>query len=292
MRAGADASEVQVPAAVERATRRLQAVGIESARLDAQLMLAEAAHVDRAALVAGSVALSPETLDRFNTMVARRVRREPLAYILGRREFYSLEFEVNRDVLIPRPHTEPVVDAALAFIAGRPDAAVLEIGTGPGPIAIAIAANAPQASVVAVDISGPALEVACRNAARNRVSDRIKFVRADVFLPLDGARELGRFDLVVSNPPYIVDSHLASLEPDVREFEPRIAIAGGADGLDFFRRIASGLRSHLRAGGMVVLEVGDGQDNAVRTILADAGMRPADVINDLDGIARVVTARL
>ncbi|MGO9607425.1 MAG: peptide chain release factor N(5)-glutamine methyltransferase [Candidatus Binataceae bacterium] len=290
MRAGADASAI--PAALESATRRLEAAGIESARLDAQLMLADAAHVDRASLIAGHVPLSPEALDRFNAMVARRVRREPIAYILGRREFYSLEFEVNRDVLIPRPHTEPVVDAALAFIAKHPDAAVLEIGTGPGPIAIAIAVNAPQATVVAVDISAAALEVARCNAAMNRVSDRIKFVRADVFSPLDGSAELGRFDLIVSNPPYIVDSHISSLEPDVREFEPRIAIAGGPDGLDFFRRIAAGLRSHLRVGGIVVLEVGDGQDSAVKTILADAGMSPADVINDLDGIARVVTARL
>src|SRR5262249_52662780 len=267
----------------------LAAAGIESAALDAQLLLAEAAGVDRPALLSGTVDLSAPTLARFEASLARRRAREPLAYILGRREFYSLEFEVNRAVLIPRPHTEAVVDVGLTFIAAHSRARVLDIGTGTGAIAIAIAVNAPHAGIVATDLSSRALEVARRNAVRNRVAERIGFVAADIFVQPDSGPDLGKFDLVISNPPYIVDAQVASLEAEIRDFEPPMALRGGRDGLDFFRRIAAGIRSHLRPDGLLVLEVGAGQDTAVAEILGAAGMHPAGVINDLDGIARVVT---
>jgi len=276
---------------LEQAMARLAAAGIENSHLDAQVLLAEAAHTDRATLVAGSIDLTPEVAARYEAFVGRRAAHEPVAYILGRREFYSLEFEVNRDVLIPRPHTETVVDAALEFIAGRPRARVLEIGTGPGPIAIAIAVNAPEVGVIATDISAEALQVARRNAERNGMAERVSFVRADVFQPLDAATALGRFDLVVSNPPYIVSQAISGLEPDVCQFEPHLALRGGDDGLDFFRRIAADAKLHLVKDGLLVLEVGAGQDTPVAEILKKAGMHPQRVINDLDGIARVVTAR-
>jgi release factor glutamine methyltransferase len=277
---------------LEAAAASLAAAGIGSAHLDAQLLLAAAAHVDRAALLSGSVNLSSETLARFEAMMARRGAREPVAYILGRREFYSLEFEINREVLIPRPQTETVVDVALKFIAEHPRVRVLDLGTGPGAIAIALAVNAPQISVVATDIWPPALTLARRNAVSNRVAERISFVAADLFERLDGGPALGKFDLVISNPPYIVDDHVALLEAEVRNFEPRVALRGGPDGLDFFRRIAAGVKSHLeQAASLLVLEVGAGQDSAVAAILAAAGMHPAGVIKDLDGIARVVSAR-
>jgi release factor glutamine methyltransferase len=147
----------KVSVVLEAATESLATAGIESAQLDAQLLLAAAARVDRAALLSGSVDLSPETLAQFEAMMARRQTREPVAYILGRREFYSLEFEVNREVLIPRPHTETVVEVALEFIAEHPRARALDLGTGPGAIAVALAANASQVSVVATDIWPPAL---------------------------------------------------------------------------------------------------------------------------------------
>jgi release factor glutamine methyltransferase len=284
-------SAPEISVLLEQARARLTAAGIETSQLDAQVLLADAAHTDRAALVAGRIELTPEIIARFEAFVARRVAREPVAYILGRRDFYSLEFEVNTDVLIPRPHTETVVDTALEFIAGRPQARVLEIGTGPGPIAIAIAANAPQVSVTATDLSADALQVARRNAARNGVAERVSFVRANIFQPLDAAMLPDTFELIVSNPPYIIDREIAGLEPDVREFEPHLALRGGDDGLDFFRRIAAGAKPHLEKDGLLVLEVGAGQDTAVAKILEKAGMRPARVINDLDGIARVVTAR-
>jgi release factor glutamine methyltransferase len=276
---------------LEAAAASLAASGIGSAQLDAQLLLAAAAHLDRAALLSGSVDLSPETVAQFEAMMARRRAREPVAYILGRREFYSLEFEVNREVLIPRPHTETVVDVALGFITQHPRAQVLDLGTGPGAIAVALAVNAPQVSVVATDIWPPALALARRNAASNKVAERIGFVAADLFERLDAGPPLGKFDLVISNPPYIVDDHIALLEAEVRDFEPQVALRAGPDGLDFFRRIAAGVKSHLERSSLLVLEVGAGQDSAVAAILAAAGMHPAGVIKDLDGIARVVTAR-
>jgi release factor glutamine methyltransferase len=276
---------------LEAAAGSLAAAGIESARLDAQLLLAAAAHVDRAALLSGRVDLSPQTLAQFAPMMARRAAREPVAYILGRREFYSLQFEVNREVLIPRPHTETVVDVALEFIADHPRARVLDLGTGSGAIAVALAVNAPEVSVVASDIWRPALALAQRNAVSTKVAERIGFVAADVFERLDAGPTLGKFDLVISNPPYVVDDQVARLEAEVRNFEPLVALRGGPDGLDFFRRIAAGVKSQLERGSLLVLEVGAGQDSAVAAILAAAGMHPAAVIKDLDGIARVVTAR-
>lgn len=276
---------------LEAAAAKLAAAGIASAQLDAQLLLAAAAHVSRAALLSGSVALSPETLARFEAMMTRRGAREPVAYILGRREFYSLDFEVNHEVLIPRPHTETVVDVALKFIAEHPRARALDMGTGTGAIAVAVAVNAPHVSVVATDIWPPALALAWRNAVSNRVAPRISFVAADLFARLDAGPGLGKFDLVISNPPYVVDDQVASLEAEVRIFEPQVALRGGCDGLDFFRRIAAGVKSHLKRGGLLVLEVGAGQDSAVAGMLTAAGMHPAGVINDLDGIARVVCAR-
>ena len=276
---------------LEAAATSLAAAGIGSAHLDAQLLLAAAAHVDRAALLSGSVNLSPETLAQFRALMARRAAREPVAYILGRREFYSLEFEVNREVLIPRPHTETVVDVALEFITEHPRARVLDIGTGPGAIAVAVAVNAPQVSVVATDIWPPALALARRNAISHNVAERIGFVATDLFERLDAGPALGKFDLVISNPPYIADDQIPLLEAEVRNFEPQVALRGGSDGLDFFRRIAACVKSHLERGSLLVLEVGARQDSAVAAILAAAGMRPAGMIKDLDGIARVVTAR-
>ncbi len=245
-------SSAEIASLIEAAVRRLQAAGIESAQLDAQVMLTEAARADRAALLAGSIDMSAEIRARFADIVSRH---EPVAYIVSRRTFYSLEFEINRDVLVPRRHTEALVEVALAFIAGRPSR-VLEIGTGSGPIAVTIAVNAPHTTIVATDISYAALQLAGRNAIRHRVADRIQFVRANLFSQLDSQVDFGLFDLIVSDPPNAIDSHIASLERDVREYEPRLALAGGPDGLGFFRHIAGGARNHLTTDGLLVLEIG------------------------------------
>jgi len=278
---------------IDKAARRLAVSGIESARLDAELLMAAAAGVTREAVITGSIELSHETLRRFDTMIARREKREPVAYLLGRKEFYSLDFEVNPAVLIPRPESEIVVAAALGFIAGAPDARVLDIGTGSGAIAIAIAVNAPRVRVTAVDISADAIAVASRNAQHHRVEDRVTFRRADCFEILDGGPALGSFEVIVSNPPYLDDAEIAALEPDVRGYEPRVALRAGAGGLDILRRIAAGVpqHQHLASDGELIVEVGAEQAAAVAKLVEEAGLRVVSVINDFAGHPRVVRAR-
>jgi release factor glutamine methyltransferase len=278
---------------IDKAARRLAVSGIESARLDAELLMAAAAGVTREAVITGSIELSHETLRRFDTMIARREKREPVAYLLGRKEFYSLDFEVNPAVLIPRPESEIVVAAALGFIAGAPDARVLDIGTGSGAIAIAIAVNAPRVRVTAVDISADAIAVASRNAQHHRVEDRATFRRADCFEILDGGPALGSFEVIVSNPPYLDDAEIAALEPDVRGYEPRVALRAGAGGLDILRRIAAGVpqHQHLASAGELIVEVGAEQAAAVAKLVEEAGLRVVSVINDFAGHPRVVRAR-
>jgi release factor glutamine methyltransferase len=276
---------------IESAARNLAAVGIESARLDAEVLMAEAAGVTREATIIGSIDLSPAILKTFEAMVARREKREPIAYIVGHKEFYSLDFEVSPAVLIPRPETEFVITAALECIAGKANARVLDIGTGSGAIAIAIAVNAPTAQVTAADISADALEVASRNARRHGAEDRIKLRRADCFDVLDSGAALGTFDAIVSNPPYLDDAEIAALEPDVRLHEPRVALSGGVGALCILRRIASGAGAHLEANGELIMEMGMGHAGYVVRIIVHAGLRVVDVINDFAGQMRVVRAR-
>jgi release factor glutamine methyltransferase len=287
--AGRDGREIA--RILERATERLREAGVESPRLDAELLMAWAARVERADLIAREVEMSPGVAARFESALGRRARREPVAYIVGSREFHSLDFEVSPAVLIPRPETETLVDAALKFLADRGGARVLDVGTGSGAIAVSIAYECPRVRVIATDISVDALEIARRNANRHGVADRIEFRRVDLFEPLNGDAPLGSFDLIVSNPPYVEEGALPTLAPDVRDYEPRVALVVGADALDFYRRIAAGAREHLASGGALMVEVGAGQAEAVSEIFAEAGMRGLDVINDLSAIARVVIAR-
>jgi release factor glutamine methyltransferase len=276
---------------IDQAARKLAAAGIESSLLDAQLLMAAATGVSREAVVTGSIELSSEVLKSFDAMVARREKREPVAYIVGHKEFYSLDFEVSPAVLIPRPESEFVVGAALEFIANRPDARVLDIGTGSGAIAIAIAVNAPQARVTAVDISADALAVAACNAKNNRVENRVTLRRADCFDALDGGPAFETFDLIVSNPPYLDEAEIAALEPDVRGYEPRVAMSAGAAGLDILRRVALDAPAHLARDGELIVEVAMGQATAVASLVEEAGLRLVTVINDFAGHQRVVRAR-
>lgn len=277
--------------AIDKASRRLADAGIDSSRLDAEVLMAEAADVSREAVVTGSIDLSPEILKRFDALVARRGKREPVAYIVGHKEFYSLDFEVTPAVLIPRPETEFVVGAALEFLADWPDARVLDIGTGSGAIAIAIAVNAPRARVTASDISADAIAVASLNARRHRVAGRVTFRRADCFDVRDGGPALEHFELIVSNPPYLDEAEIAALEPEVRGFEPRVALSSGTGGLDILRRIVAGSSGHLVRSGGLIMEVGMGQAAAVAKLVEDAGVGAVAVINDFAGHPRVVRAR-
>jgi release factor glutamine methyltransferase len=275
---------------IDTAARRLATAGIESSRLDAELLLAEAADVTREAAITGSLDLSPSTLDKFDALVARREKREPIAYILGHKEFYSLDFEVTPAVLIPRPETEFVVAAALGSIAGKTNARVLDIGTGSGAIAIAIAVNAPRVRASALDISGDALGVASRNIRRHRVEDRVTLRRGDCFAVLDGGPVLDSFDVIVSNPPYLDDVEIAALDADVRGYEPRIGLSAGSRGLDILHRIAASARMHLANNGELIMEVGAGQAATVAKLVEDAGLQVVSVINDFAGHPRVVCA--
>lgn len=266
----------------------LAAAGIDTPRFDAELLLAVAAGADRASLYGGRVELDDAARERLAEMVELRARRMPLAYIIGRREFFSLDIDVAPGVLIPRPETETLVAAALSLMRDRPGPRVLDLGCGSGAIAIALAVNAPQARYVASDLSEDALEIAAHNAARHGVAGRIEFRHADFFAPLDGAGEFGRFDLIVSNPPYIADAELAGLAPEIRDFEPRVALAGGPDGLASYRRLMAGLSAHLAPGGTVAVEVGAGQARQVAAMFGTAGLTEIETERDLAGVERVV----
>jgi release factor glutamine methyltransferase len=278
-------------ALIRTATDRLASAGIETARLDAEILLARAAGAARARLFDGSLRPTAEVRERFAALISRRVRREPIAYILERKEFFSLDFKVTPAVLIPRPETEILVAMALEFVAGRPEATIIDLGTGSGAIAVAIAVNAPWARVVATDVSKDALAVARYNAERLGCAERIDFRRADCWNTLDGGSFEERFTLVVSNPPYVREGDLETLALEIRDFEPRIALGAGRDGLDFYYRIAAGIRAHLETGGQLLVEIGTAwQADAVAAILRNAGSAATDVISDLTGDARIVRA--
>lgn len=259
--------------------------GIERGRLDAELLLAETLGLNRVGLYLNyDRPLDAEELGVYRERVSRRGRREPLAYILGRTEFWSLPISVTPAVLIPRPDTEALVEEALSH--GRDAATILDVGTGSGAIALALASELPAAAVTGVDVSPEALAVAAENARRNGLAERIVFRREDL-----AALSGGPYDLIVSNPPYISVAELEGLMPEVRDYEPRQALDGGADGLDCYRHLARQAATLLRPGGWLLVEIGSGQQDAVRTLWEQAGL--ADIFERADyaGIPRVVGGR-
>ena len=299
--------------ALNAATDALRAAGVEDPRLDAEVLLAEAAGVSRATL-ATEAELPPAVARRFGEMVRRRLRREPVAYIVGRKGFRNLELAVDRRVLIPRPETELLVEVALEM---RP-ARVLDIGTGSGAIALAIADELPECEVTATDTSAQALEVAQANAERLGLADRVRILQGSLPAEDDtspeGDTSLGReaFDLIVANLPYVAEPDWLSLQPEIRDWEPREALLAGPDGLDAIRalltesglRALTGKRTHAgergrllnriatemttAVGSVVALEVGEGQAAAVTELMNGAGFAEIETRGDLAGIERVV----
>jgi release factor glutamine methyltransferase len=262
--------------ALTASTDALRAAGIDDPRLDAELLLVEATGWDRARLAADPEAeIPPPAARRFGEMVRRRLRREPVAYILGRKGFRHLELAVDPRVLIPRPETEMLVDLALELQPGS----VLDVGTGSGAIALAVAAELPGCAVTATDTSAGALEVARANAERLGLTDRVRFLEGS--LPSDED-----FDLVLANLPYVAEVEWASLQPEVTEWEPREALLAGPDGLATIRTLLTN-----SASGIVALEVGEGQADAVGSMLRDAGFGEVEVRTDLAKIERVVIGR-
>lgn len=276
---------VTVGTAAAAAARRLASAGIATARLDARLLLARALNVAPEAIVVHpNRPLEADAAVSLEILLARRERREPIAQILGVREFWSLSFGITGDVLVPRAETETVVEAALAHVGARGGALeVLDLGTGSGCLLLALLAELPAARGVGVDVSAAALLVARDNACRLGLAGRASFVAADW-----GDGLFGRFDLVVANPPYIADSDLAALAPEVRLHEPRGALSGGADGLAAYRALANRLPGLLAAGGRAVLEIGLGQVRPVAGIVSGAGMQVIETRDDLAGIPRAV----
>ncbi len=273
---------------------RFRKEGLPTSRLDAEVLLAESLGMDRVGLYTHfDQPLQPEELARFKKLIQRRMAHEPLAYIIGKREFWSLPFKVTPDVLIPRPETESLVGEALRVLADgeRSDWGwrILEIGTGSGAISIALAKEVPSASLVATDLSEKALALARENAFRNGFQGRIRFLHGDLFDPL---KEENPFDLILSNPPYIPRNHFPSLAPEVRDFEPRMALEGGKDGLAFFRRALPRMGRYLLPGGWFIAEIGAGQDTDIRKMAAaNPDLEAFTFIPDLAGIKRVFKAR-
>lgn len=264
---------------------RLAHAGCETAALDARLLLQAAAQVSHGDIVAWpDRTIGAEALARFDGFLARRMANEPVSRILGHREFYGRDFRVTPDVLDPRPDTETLINAALAAM--TPEIRVLDLGTGSGAIIVTLLAERPAATGTAVDVSAAALAVAKGNAEALSVAARLSFSQGDWFAPVSG-----RFGLIVSNPPYIPDRDIDGLAPDVKDFDPRGALAGGADGLDAYRRIAAGALDHLEADGRVMVEIGAGQAHDVTDIFVGRGFSPAGQHRDLGGHVRCLSFR-
>ncbi|MHB9111205.1 MAG: peptide chain release factor N(5)-glutamine methyltransferase [Thermoleophilia bacterium] len=276
-----------------KSTAWLKERGSTSPRLDAELLLAEVLGMNRVELyVHFEQPLNPDEVDRYRELIRRRGEGEPVAYILGRGFFRNHELKLDSSVLIPRPETEHVVDAALDFLMEGEwpvPPAVLDLGTGSGAIAISLAAGFPEAAITASDASAEALELARQNAAAAGVGPRISFIHSDMFDDLD---PVATYDLIVSNPPYISKDEWEALPRDVRDHEPREALYGGDDGLDFYRVLADQAPQFLKPRGGLVLEIGASQGKAVTELLAAAGkFRAAGVLQDYAGLDRVVAAQ-
>lgn len=273
--------------ALDAAIDALAAVGVDEPRLDAELLLGEAMGCERSALISDAGAEVPAAAGReFGEMVRRRLRREPVAYILGRKGFRRLELAVDSRVLVPRPETELLVELALEL---RPER-VLDVGTGSGAIALAVADELPEAEVTATDTSPAALEVARANADRLDLAERVRFVEGT--LPDEG----NGFDLILANLPYVAERDWPSLQPEVTRYEPRAALLAGPDGLDAYRALIPECSPVLsryaeRTRGALGVEVGEGQAAAVAELMRDAGFGEVETRRDLAGIERVVIGR-
>jgi release factor glutamine methyltransferase len=270
-------------------TRDFAEHGVASPRLDAELLLSHALGCDRVRLYMDMPRpLEADELSAVRALVVRRRKREPVAYILGRREFYLRSFEVTKDVLVPRPETEILVDRALEALPAEAERA-LDLCTGSGVIAITLAAERPALRVDATDLSAAALRVACANAERLGVAERVAFYQGDLLQPLP--RD-ARYDLIAANPPYVAARELPSLAQEVREHEPMLALVAGDDGLDVLRRLCAAVAAVLRSGGHALFEVGAGQARVVCELLArEPELTDVRTHEDLAGHERVVQVR-
>jgi len=271
--------------ALQNAARTLEAAGVPDARTDAEWLLAHVTEQSRMELrLAASTELTWEQERRFSSLLLSRAQRRPLQYLLGTQDFYGLSIMVDERVLIPRQETEELCQWGLSLLEALPSPQALDLCTGSGAIAVALKRLCPRACVCASDLSPSALSLARENARANGAE--IRFFQGDLWEPLAGLR----FDLIVSNPPYIPSAECDALQAEVR-FEPRMALDGGADGLAFYRRIAQGAAAHLKPGGWLLLEVGQGEAADVLDLLTAAGLADETVRSDIYGVPRMVGAR-
>jgi release factor glutamine methyltransferase len=282
---GASVSE-----ALSLLAQAFRTAGIEDADVDARLLVGHALHLDRARLIAQSDRiLEAREINVINALAARRLKREPVSRILGQKEFWSIALAITPDVLVPRPETETVVEGALDFVVRgglrMEKLRILDIGTGSGALLLALLRELPNATGTGTDISTGALKVARENAARCGVEGRCTFVVCDIASVVEGP-----FDLLVSNPPYIAHNEITSLAPEVKNYDPTVALDGGDDGLAAYRAIAADAKRLLAPGARMFVELGAGQEAAVRDLFTNVGLIAGIARTDLAGIPRVLGA--
>ncbi len=280
--------------ALQEAVAFLSRAGVESARIDAEVLLGNTLAGSREEMYLNfDKPLTVNERKLFKQLLQRRAKREPVAYITGKREFWSLDFFVSPDVLVPRPETELLIEIALELageLNGKVPLRILDLGTGSAAIAVSLARELGDAEIWVTDISSGALSIARANAARHGVEERIRFLQGDIFEPARDHRDF--FDMVVSNPPYVRRGEIQDLPPEVRDWEPRQALDGGEDGMDFIRQIVQRGHLYLVGGGFVALEIGADLGGEVAQLFASAGCYcKASVHRDLAGRDRVIVAR-
>ncbi|MEP6754185.1 MAG: peptide chain release factor N(5)-glutamine methyltransferase [Chthonomonadales bacterium] len=274
---------------MQSALARLTNAGVEDPLREARILLGISTGLSREEILRGlDQPLSQDQLTTFDAFITRRENREPLAYIRGTQEFYGREFRVNPSVLIPRPETELLVDFALAKIHGTESVAVIDACTGSGCVGISIAAEFASCNVLCTDISQLALDVAQENATVLGIANQCQFVLADGLSPFP----IRSADIIVANPPYISEDEVEKLQPEVSQFEPRIALSGGQTGFEIIERLVTDATRVCRDGAWFALEIGIGQDEQVAQLLVIAGFSNVNIENDLAGIQRVVSGQL
>lgn len=278
---------LSIAEAILQGSHKLRKAGVPEARLEAGLLLAYVLKKDRTYMLTHAEdPISDDELASFQDALEERAQGKPSQYILGQQEFYGLQFEVTPEVLIPRPETELLVETALKLVSSDKAIYFCDVGTGSGCIAIALLTQLSLARGTALDVSAAALEVAKRNAARHNVTKRLELKLSDCFAELD---EQTRFDLIVSNPPYVAETSIPHLQREVRDFEPMVALTAGADGLDIIRRLVVEASDRLKPGGHLVFEIGFDQHEAVGKLIDRAGVwELQDLHHDLQGIPRTV----
>ena len=276
---------MQLKDALRSAIAVLEENRVGSPRMNAEVLLMFVLGCDRAYLYAHPEReLSPDEQNRYDEALEQRARGVPAQYITGHQEFWGLDFIVGSAVLIPRPETEHLVEAVLELCKELPHPRIVDVGTGSGCVALALASELPHAEIHATEISTDALEIARANAARLLLTDRVTFHSTDLLCGV-----AGQFDIVASNPPYVGDSEYDKVQLEVRKFEPRCAVFAGADGMDIIRRLAQQARAALKPGGFLAIEIGYSQEDAVRAVLHD--WQDVRAVPDLQGIPRVIVAR-